>query len=319
MNLAIENLPTIKLTSKMKDRTNMKRGNLTFLKPSRKNGNKIMWWAQCICGEILEVYSDNNTQISCKTCSNKQKKEKLKGRNSLDLTNQKFGRLTALYQLEERKNNCVMWHCICDCKKELDVQTTSLTSGNTKSCGCLKKEHAYFTTLSPDLIGQRFGKLTVKTKTDKRQYEKVIWECQCDCGNIVYLNTGRLTSGNDISCGCIKTSTGAKYIFDILTNNSINFKKEYSFKDFSKYLYDFAIIDKNDNVIRLIEFDGEQHYRSSGGWNTLEQVHKTQQRDQIKNEYALSHNIPLVRIPYWERDNITLEMIMGDQYLFKRD
>ena len=37
----------------------------------------------------------------------------------------------------------------------------------------------------------------------------------------------------------------------------------------------------------------------------------------MKNEYALSHNIPLVRIPYWERDNITLEMILEDKYLIK--
>ena len=36
--------------------------------------------------------------------------------------------------------------------------------------------------------------------------------------------------------------------------------------------------------------------------------------DKIKNEYALSHNILLVRIPYWERDKITLDMILGSTY-----
>ena len=49
-------------------------------------------------------------------------------------------------------------------------------------------------------------------------------------------------------------------------------------------------------------------------WGKLE---TTQKRDKVKNDYALTHNIPLVRIPYWERDNITLDMIMGDQYLIK--
>lgn len=72
--------------------------------------------------------------------------------------------------------------------------------------------------------------------------------------------------------------------------------------------YDFVIL-KNNTPIRLIEFDGEQHYKNIANWDSLE---LQQQRDQIKNEYALSHNIPLVRIPYWERDNITLDMIMGD-------
>jgi len=44
---------------------------------------------------------------------------------------------------------------------------------------------------------------------------------------------------------------------------------------------------------------------------------QTKLSDKEKNEYALSNNIPLVRIPYWERDNITLEMIMGDKYLVR--
>ena len=44
--------------------------------------------------------------------------------------------------------------------------------------------------------------------------------------------------------------------------------------------------------------------------NTLKNVPRwgglelQQKRDNIKNEYAISHNIPLVRIPYWEQENI---------------
>lgn len=37
----------------------------------------------------------------------------------------------------------------------------------------------------------------------------------------------------------------------------------------------------------------------------------------MKNDYAFINNIQLVRIPYWERDNITLEMILGDKYLIR--
>lgn len=42
-----------------------------------------------------------------------------------------------------------------------------------------------------------------------------------------------------------------------------------------------------------------------------------QTRDQEKNEWAAAHNIPLIRIPYTQRDNITLDMLLGDQYLVK--
>ena len=41
----------------------------------------------------------------------------------------------------------------------------------------------------------------------------------------------------------------------------------------------------------------------------------TEIRDLFRNQWAAAHNIPLVRIPYWEKDNITLEMLLGDKYL----
>lgn len=40
---------------------------------------------------------------------------------------------------------------------------------------------------------------------------------------------------------------------------------------------------------------------------------------QMINEYALSHNIDLVRIPYWERKHITLEMLLEDNFLIEGD
>ena len=83
------------------------------------------------------------------------------------------------------------------------------------------------------------------------------------------------------------------------------------------YRYDFAIF-KDNNLIRLIEFDGEQHFNPTRGtWQNHEPLEKVQKRDRIKNEYALSHNIPIVRIPYTERDKITLDMILGDQFLIE--
>jgi len=39
------------------------------------------------------------------------------------------------------------------------------------------------------------------------------------------------------------------------------------------------------------------------------------ERDEEKNNYAINHNIDIVRIPYTERDNITLELLLGEKYL----
>lgn len=57
-----------------------------------------------------------------------------------DLTNQRFGKLIALYPLKERKRNQVVWHCKCDCGNEYDVCSGQLLSGQTHSCGCSKSK-----------------------------------------------------------------------------------------------------------------------------------------------------------------------------------
>ena len=45
--------------------------------------------------------------------------------------------LTAKFLLPERKRGLKVWHCKCECGNEKDVIQSALTSGNTKSCGCL--------------------------------------------------------------------------------------------------------------------------------------------------------------------------------------
>ena len=55
---------------------------------------------------------------------------------ALELTGTKFGRLTALYREGLRRR----WVCRCDCGVITSTATSDLTSGNSRSCGCLKKD-----------------------------------------------------------------------------------------------------------------------------------------------------------------------------------
>ena len=69
---------------------------------------------------------------------------------------------------------------------------------------------------SKDLTGQRFGRLTVIKKTDKRSRGYVLWECKCDCGTeSVYVTSNDLTNNNTSSCGCLRRKfrdlTGQKF------------------------------------------------------------------------------------------------------------
>lgn len=63
-----------------------------------------------------------------------------------------------------------------------------------------------------DLIGKRFGKLTVvkraKDKVDKTGRTYIMWECNCDCGNRTIIRNASLRSGHTSSCGCLRRKHG---------------------------------------------------------------------------------------------------------------
>lgn len=59
----------------------------------------------------------------------------------MDLTGQKFGRLTVINLLSERaKNGMKIYKCLCNCGNYINVRHGNLTSGNTKSCGCFNSD-----------------------------------------------------------------------------------------------------------------------------------------------------------------------------------
>lgn len=58
----------------------------------------------------------------------------------IDLTGQRFGRWTVIGRGENRKKR-VFWTCKCDCGTIKDVASKSLRFGNSKSCGCFRKEN----------------------------------------------------------------------------------------------------------------------------------------------------------------------------------
>lgn len=54
-----------------------------------------------------------------------------------------------------------------------------------------------------DITGRQFGKLLALRVVGKSGRENV-WACACECGNVVEVKIGNLTSGNTRSCGCKK-------------------------------------------------------------------------------------------------------------------
>lgn len=57
------------------------------------------------------------------------------------LAGQEFGRLTVIKMTDKRSSDkCVIWECLCSCGKRIEVAGARLTSGNVKSCGCLRSD-----------------------------------------------------------------------------------------------------------------------------------------------------------------------------------
>ena len=232
-----------------------------------------------------------------------------------DITNNRYGMLIALEPTEKRQCGSVVWKCKCDRGNICERSITTLQRKGQHSCGCYNQEQ--ITNLNKkNLVGQKFGLLTVIKETSERRYGgNIVWECKCDCGRIAYVDTNSLTTGNTKSCGCINYSIGEANIKNILDKNNINYITQFTDKELGYKKFDFALL-KDNQIYRLIEFDGQQHYNSfKGMWDNAESLETIQKWDRLKNEYAKKHNLPLVRIPYWYRDNITLEMLLGDQFL----
>lgn len=239
---------------------------------------------------------------------------------AFDLTNQRFGRLIALYKCDYKINNHYPWFCQCDCGNTKVVRTQDLVSGKTTSCGCLQREKASEVGKKTgpingpkrfqkkDITNQRFGKLVALSPTDLKQSHSTKWLCQCDCGNQTIVAINDLTSGNTSSCGCLK-SKGEQKISQLLLEYNISFVTEKSFDGFNysktcgKPKFDFFV-----NNQYLIEYDGIQHFQNNNFFNIS--LEEQQARDLEKNKWCKDQGIPLIRIPYTHLNKIKIQDLL---------
>lgn len=255
---------------------------------------KRMWKCKCECGnetivEMSNLRNGHTTSCGCEA-----------GR--IDYIGKKFGRLTVLKRMPNKK-----YQCKCDCGNICEVLIANLNNGNTQSCGCLQKEKASQLSFQ-DLSGEKFGKLTVikRIKIDK---PGVFYLCKCECGGTSIVSANNLKTGTTTSCGCIK-SRGEEKLNNLFQKYNISFVSQYSNQHFiypngRLPIFDFAIFDKKNNLIMLIEYNGKQHYEYSGyGWDNQENYQKTVNRDILKRQICQDNKMKLIEIPYWNYDNL---------------
>lgn len=288
---------------KIKDLTGEVFGRLTVLgmTPERRN-RQVVWKCQCECGNITDVVGQALRTGHTKSCGclNYEKKD-------LDsLIGQKFGKLTVLKRSDFSFNGKIYWTCKCECGNRLDVSGTDLRNNDVNCCNQCRIYHYHFN----DLTGIRCGLLTVKKSIGRDKNGRHLWECECDCGNTVKVNSLSLMNGKTSSCGCLNHSVGESIINRWLISMGFNFKRQITFHDClspkgAKLKYDFGIYNKNNILIGLIEYDGVQHFQPIEYFGGIDSFNYLQECDIIKNNYAINNNIPLLRIKYNNQRNIS--------------
>lgn len=123
------------------------------------------------------------------------------------------------------------------------------------------------------------------------------------CGNIFTTSYANYTGHNVTKCRACskKESRGESIIRDTLESNDICYEREKKFencRDSRPLPFDFFVPDYN----LVIEFDGMQHYYPAFGEKSFTQTVK---HDKIKDSFCSSNNINILRIPYWDIDNIS--------------
>ncbi|MCM3154479.1 hypothetical protein M3611_20940 [Priestia megaterium] len=138
-----------------------------------------------------------------------------------------------------------------------------------------------------------------------------------ECGNAYMVIPYTFLSGR--RCPKCIESRGEKKIDEFFRDNRVNFSSQFRFKNCRNTAplpFDFAVIE-GGNVKVLVEYDGEGHFKpfrySKDEEIMLKKLKNAQKNDQIKNAYCIDNKIPLIRIPYWEYENVDeiLHQVLG--------
>lgn len=278
---------------------------------------------QCVCGTVRDVRLSKLANNVCQDCGcghQDRLKELMKNKYEY-LINTTINGWTILEIIPPSdKRTAAYARCRCQCGKIKEVKISYILSGKSKDCGCGRKKKLQ-DTRTKNLVGQRFGKLVVLEMLEERnKHGRILYRCRCDCGNEIIVLSYCLVQHHTSSCGCLNSYYNM-YIKQFLDSNKIANKPEYTiFVGDNYYRFDFYLPQYN----LFIEYDGEQHYKpvryhTQSDDEAEQNFKRTQKHDKIKNLYCEDNHINLLRIPYWEKENINEIISNYLQRLNERD
>ena len=189
---------------------------------------------------------------------------------------------------------------ICSNGHEHKINWTNFNTGQ----GCSKcrdeklREERQF---SYEYISEYVRKYGYEIISEEYVNARTPLELKCPQGHLCYITFWDFKKGSRCNV-CENKYKGERRIAKYLDDNNINYITQKTFKDckdISYLKYDFYIPSLNI----CIEYDGEQHYQVGFGKGE-EGLADRKRKDKIKTNYCVNNNINLLRIPYWDFENI---------------
>ncbi|MFJ7831851.1 hypothetical protein ACIQXU_16695 [Peribacillus sp. NPDC097284] len=269
------------------------------------------------CGNMYEVQPNNFLSGKrcrpCRLIENAERKRKTHQEFEAEVKERHGERYSVIGKYVKNKDKIEMKCNIC-----LDHFQTLPSTVLTSDGGCMKcarKKRADILRKDIDVFKEEVKAIVGEEYTVIGEYQttrKPIEMRHNICGSLWSVSPAQfLNKGTRcIVCG---ESHGESKVRKWLGENNFYFKSQYSFDNLigignGQLRFDFAIIDENENLLMLIEYDGEYHFEKQYEGDNHEKIVL---HDQMKNEYCKIKGIKLLRIPFWEFENV--ESILKNQ------
>lgn len=142
-----------------------------------------------------------------------------------------------------------------------------------------------------ELVGKRFGKLTVIERMANSKAHKTRWLCKCECGNEVIVVGSNLRSGNTTSCGCLHNELLAESNTKTKTSHGLTESRLYTIWTDMKQRCN----NPNDRYYRIYGGRGicvceewERDFQAFYNWATSHGYEDSLSIDRIDNEKGYS-------------------------------
>lgn len=272
---------------------------------------KSLMQFQCKCGNTFETTFERFRlqKRQCNECGTKLQIDKQ--RLPYDEVKAFIENTGCILLDKEFSNTKEKLHLICSCGEPFEKSFEKFKSKNQCCKKCSYKKISNDQTLTYEFV-KTFVEENSNCKLTSQEYNSIgdYLNFDCECGGAFSTTFSSFRHNNQRSCKkCSNSQSKGEQIIELfLKENNLKYEKQFKFDDLlaknkrQKLRFDFAVF--KDEQINLIEFDGKQHFQEVEYFGGNEAFKILKYNDNNKNEYCKLNNLILIRIPYFEINNI---------------